>query len=161
MVSIFFFKPLFSIRKQGFDSILEAQVSSFILVITRNYQRLEKSPEFIFILCIYCLSVLSLCSVEGSRPAGWELALYNTICFCFSSFMWFCVFVSPYSAGVLGVLEGLPGWGRRGVQGSGSRTVRGWSGGPSWSSPPLAVRMKRLKIRHHNVNSGMKIPGGF
>lgn len=54
MVSIFFFKPLISIRKLGFDSFLEAQVSSFILVITRNYQRLEKSPEFIFILCIYC-----------------------------------------------------------------------------------------------------------
>lgn len=54
MVSIFFFKPLISIRKLGFDSFLEAQVSSFILVITRNYQRLEKSLEFIFILCIYC-----------------------------------------------------------------------------------------------------------
>ncbi len=44
-----------------------------------------------------------------------------------------------HSAGGGGVPEEPPGWGRRAVQGSDSRTALGWSGAPSWSSPLLAV----------------------
>lgn len=52
----------------------------------------------------------------------------------------------PYSAGAVGDQEGLLGWGRQGVQGSGNRTVPGWSGGPSWSSPPLAVKKRETGV---------------
>lgn len=41
------------------------------------------------------------------------------------SVVYLAVFLSPYSAGVVGGLVGLPGWGRQAAQGSSSQTVHG------------------------------------
>lgn len=72
-------------------------------------------------------------------------------------YIMFNVFSWPYSAGAWGGQEGLPGWGRQGVQGSGSQTPHGWSDEPSWSSPPLAVKRRKTKKSIYNLLSFLQL----